>query len=139
MSSDLDLVFDLYGSLNDDDDSPIQLTNKNLQLASRTKPQVFVPVALAGFRRIRYEILRANNPNHIGAMFTSYCKTSGAVCPSVDNYPSVAEGQLSPGPCNDGFTGYSYRTCSGGVLGEVQMDKCTYKTPTSVHYRSTLW
>ena len=91
----------------------------------------------AGFRRIRYEILRANNPNHIGAMFTSYCKTSGAVCPSVDNYPSVAEGQLSPGPCNDGFTGYSYRTCSGGVLGEVQMDKCTYKTPTSVHYRST--
>lgn len=137
VSSDLDLVFDLYGSLNDDDDSPIQLTNKNLQLASRTKPQVSVPVALAGFRRIRYEILRANNPNHIGAMFTSYCKTSGAVCPSVDNYPSVAEGQLSPGPCNDGFTGYSYRTCSGGVLGEVQMDKCTYKTPTSVHYRST--
>ena len=137
LSTDVDLVFDLYGSLAGENSSPTTLTNKNLQLESRTKPMVSVPVALAGFSRIRYEILQSNNHNSIGAMFTAYCKASGAICPGIDNYPSVAEGQISPGPCNDGFSGYSYRTCSGGVLGEVQMDKCSYKTPTNVRYRST--
>ena len=129
--------FLVYGYMNPEEMSTrVELINASQDLKSRTKPQISVPVALAGFRKIRYEVLQASTGNTIGAMFTAYCKASGAVCPGVGFYPSVAEGQISPGPCGDGYIGYSYRNCSSGVLSEVQMDKCTYKTPAMVRYRS---
>ena len=72
----------------------------------------------------------------IGAMFTAYCKALGEVCAGVDSFPAVAEGQISPGPCPDGYEGYSYRNCSNGAFGEIQTDHCTYKAPAMVRYRS---
>ena len=63
-----------------------------------------------------------------------YCKTSGAVCPGVGDYPSVGEGQISPSSCAEGYRGYSYRQCSGGVLGEIKTDKCIMKPPTNARY-----
>ena len=129
--------FMMYGYMNPEEASTrIELINTSQNLRSRTKPQISVPVALASFRKVRYEILQASTGNMIGAMFTAYCKASGAVCPGVGYYPAVAEGQISPGPCGDGFIGYSYRNCSNGVLGEVQMEKCIYKAPAMVRYRS---
>ncbi|KAK8793541.1 hypothetical protein WA171_002676 [Blastocystis sp. BT1] len=57
------------------------------------------------------------------------CKPTGSVCPSVDNYPSVGEGQISPSSCPEGYRGYSYRECSNGVLGEVKLDHCVFIPP----------
>ena len=129
--------FMMYGYMNPEEaNTRIELINTSQNLRSRTKPQISVPVALASFRKVRYEILQASTGNMIGAMFTAYCKASGAVCPGVGYYPAVAEGQISPGPCDDGFTGYSYRLCTGGSFGEIQTDKCTYKAPAMVRYRS---
>ncbi|KNB41259.1 hypothetical protein JH06_5910 [Blastocystis sp. subtype 4] len=45
----------------------------------------------------------------------AYCKATGSVCPGIDNYPSVGEGQISPSSCPEGYRGYSYRECSNGV------------------------
>ena len=128
--------FDLYGYMNSGDVNGVKLASVSESLRSRTKPQISVPVALASFRKVRYEILQASTGNMIGAMFTAYCKASGAVCPGVGYYPAVAEGQISPGPCGDGFIGYSYRNCSNGAFGEIQTDHCTYKAPAMVRYRS---
>ena len=129
--------FDIYGYMNpENEESRIELINTSEQLKSRTKPQISVPVALAGFRKIRYEALYVDDSNIVSAMFTSYCKASGAACPGIGLYPSVGEGQISPGPCGDGYTGYSYRNCTGGALTDVQMDKCIYKAPEMVRYRS---
>lgn len=59
-----------------------------LNVTSRTKPQIAVPVALAGFRNYRWEIFDSGSTNtDISSMFTSYCKATGAVCPAVDQLP----------------------------------------------------
>ena len=131
-------VFELYGYMNPSDEaSRTTLINHDASLLSRTKPQISIPVSLAGFRKIRYEILEASTSNNVGAIFTAYCKASGAVCPGVDSFPAVGEGQISPGSCGEGFSGYSYRTCTNGILGEIQTDMCTYKTPSNIRYKST--
>ena len=75
----------------------------------------------------------------LGSIHTAYCKASGAVCPSIDNYPSVGESQISPSSCPEGYRGYSYRECSGGVLGPVKTDKCTMKPPVNARYTQSLY
>ena len=130
-------VFELYGYMTpEDEQGRVVMVNSNEPLRQRTKPQIAVPVGLAGFRKVRYEILQMSSTTNAGALAVAYCKASGDVCPGIDFYPSVAEGQISPGPCEEGLTGYSYRTCTNGVLSEVQTDKCIYKAPTSARYRS---
>ena len=66
------------------------------------------------------------------------CKPTGSVCPSIDNYPSVGEGQISPSSCPEGYSGYSYRQCSNGVLGEVKLDHCVF-IPSSDFIASSDW
>ena len=56
------------------------------------------------------------------------------VCHAVDNYPPVAEGQISPASCPDGYDGYSYRECSGGRLGEIKLDHCQLRPPFNPKY-----
>ena len=130
-------VFEMYGYFNPEDPrNRMTMVNSNVALKQRTKPQISVVPGLVGFRKIRYEILQASGTTSAGAVFTAYCKASGAACPGEGFYPSVGEGQQSPGPCPNGYTGYSYRVCTSGALGEVQNDKCTYSTPGRIRYRS---
>ena len=106
-------VFELYGYMTpEDEQGRVVMVNSNEPLRQRTKPQIAVPVGLAGFRKVRYEILQMSSTTNVGALAVAYCKASGDVCPGIDFYPSVAEGQISPGPCEEGLTGYSYRTCT---------------------------
>ncbi|KNB46235.1 hypothetical protein JH06_5775 [Blastocystis sp. subtype 4] len=108
---------------------PVTILNAmNQRVVSRTKPQIAVPVALAGFRRYRWQVTKASSTTVLGSVHTAYCKPTGSVCPSIDSYPSVGEGQISPSSCPEGYSGYSYRECSGGVLGEVKMDHCVFFT-----------
>ena len=84
-----------------------------------------VPAALAGFRTYRWEVIATSTPKIVvNSIYQVYCKANGAICPAIDNSPSVGEGQISPAPCPEGYTGYSYRVCSGGKLGEILLDKC---------------
>lgn len=41
----------------------------------------------------------------------------------MNEYPAVDEGELSPGPCASGAA-YSYRECTGGMLGDIKDDTC---------------
>ena len=67
-----------------------------------------------------------------------YCKGTGAVCPADGEYPSVAEGQLSPAMCDEGYNGFKYRECDGESLGEVKTDRCVYKIPVNLMYDSAV-
>ena len=60
------------------------------------------------------------------------------MCPSIGNYPSVGEGQISLSSCPEGYSGYSYRECSGGVLGEINTDHCIC-VPSSLNYNQTVY
>ena len=105
---------------------------------SRTKPQISVPVALSSYRWYRWEVLiPPTYSTSIISMHFAYCKASGAVCPGIDAYPPVAEGQISPSSCPDGYRGYSYRECSNGQLGEVKMEQCVQKVPENLVYSTT--
>ena len=120
------------------DDTIVMLNDWSQPFPDRTKPQIAVPVALAGFRSFRYRLTRSSyNQAVINSLHVAYCKASGAVCPGVDSYPAVAEGQISPSSCPAGYLGYSYRECSNGQLGEVKMANCTQKVPMDLVYSIT--
>ena len=133
--------FDIIANYNPDDttNEPVTILSAIDQtVTSRTKPQISVPVALAGFRRYRWEVTdTGSTTTTLGSVHMAYCKPTGSVCPSIDNYPSVGEGQISPSSCPEGYRGYSYRECSGGVLGEVKMDHCIQKPPTNARYQAS--
>ena len=122
--------FDIYGYSNPDDEQAETTTILNAidqTVTSRTKPQIPVPVALAGFRRYRWQVTNtASWTTILSSVHMAYCKPTGSVCPSIDNYPSVGEGQISPSSCPEGYSGYSYRECLNGVLGEVKLDHCVF-------------
>ena len=135
----LSMGFSISSNANPDDPSSenmILFQKTGITFNSRTRPDFDIPVALAGFRLYRWEItvLAAPNRYDINSMFMMYCKASGAVCPAIGNYPSVVEGQISPSSCPEGYKGYSYRECIGGVLGEIKMDKCALKAPSKAQY-----
>ena len=114
---------------------PVTTEFKMQSVLDRTKPQLAVPVALAGFRKVRWEVTNAGSSStSIGSVHVAYCKASGNVCPGIDTYPSVGEGQISPSTCPEGYRGYAYRTCSNGQLGEVKMDMCRMKIPENARY-----
>ncbi|KAM7453212.1 hypothetical protein BLSTO_06045 [Blastocystis sp. subtype 1] len=98
-----------------------------------------MPVGIAGFKQFRYEVdALASSAPSINAVVMQYCKpASSGSCPAVGEYPSVGEGQISPSTCAEGFRGYSYRECVGGVLGDVKTDKCEYKLPARLQYENT--
>ena len=121
----------------DADNSTIITPFSGVSVTDRQKPQLPVPVALAGFRTFRYVINNPSNSPSYGSLHTTYCKASGDVCPGIDNYPAVGEGQESPSKCPDGYSGYAYRLCTAGQLGDVLLDKCQMRLPAAFHYDRT--
>ncbi|KNB41317.1 hypothetical protein JH06_5695 [Blastocystis sp. subtype 4] len=134
--------FDIIGYYNLDDITNIQVTILNVidqRVVFRTKPQISVSVALAGFRRYRWEVTdTGSTTTTLGSVHMAYCKPTGSMCPSIGNYPSVGEGQISLSSCPEGYSGYSYRECSGGVLGEINTDHCIC-VPSSLNYNQTVY
>ena len=118
------------------DDKPIVLYHKlELMIPSRTRMNLPVNAALAGFRQFRIKgSFLSTYDIPINSLFMNYCKATGATCPAIDNYPSVGEGQISPSGCPEGYRGYSYRECSGGQLGDVKLDHCSMKPPANARY-----
>ena len=91
--------FDIIATYNPDesDQSITILSALDQTVTTRTKPQISVPVALAGFRKYRWEVTdTGSTTTTLGSVHMAYCKASGSVCPAIDNYPSVGEGQISP-------------------------------------------
>ena len=44
---------------------------------------------------------------------------------------------MGKGDCGYGYSGYAYRMCENGVLGEIHMDKCVYEAPLVIHYEES--
>ena len=95
-----------------------------------------MPVGLAGFSQFKFVVdAAASGDVDTNAYLMLYCKAAASgSCPAVGEYSGVAEGEMSPAKCPEGFRGFSYRLCSNGQLGEVQTDKCEYKLPEDIKY-----
>ncbi|CBK25281.2 uncharacterized protein [Blastocystis hominis] len=93
------------------------------------------PLNYLPFKNFRW-VVDAKGPGNLQlqTFLFYYCKTSGEICEGDGEYPAVGEGQFSPALCEYGFTGYKYRECHNGVLGEVMTEYCTYKIPSDLEY-----
>lgn len=131
-------AFSLAGRLQADaeDFTPLQSAT-NVAVQSRTRALFEVPAGLGGYRAFRWETdALPNRAVNLAELLFLYCKASGVVCPALEGFPSVSEGQLSPSTCAEGFAGYSYRLCQNGTFSEVFLDRCVYKTPANVAYEA---
>ena len=98
-------------------------TLKSIASAKISKAKIRQPVSLAlhGFSKYRWEPTSLSS--NVYSILVAYCKPASSGCPAVNEYPAVDEGELSPGPCASGAA-YSYRECTGGMLGDIKDDTC---------------
>ena len=135
--NDVTLGFAVETRLSEEDEYVRILSMPEYTFKDRVTSQVPVPVAMGGFRSYRWMVINSGRDNTVSSVHLSYCKAQGAICPGVEAYPSVSEGQISPSVCPAGYKGYSYRECVDGQLGEVKTEHCTQKLPENVKYASS--
>ena len=114
--------------------SALALLDQSLKMMERsTWP---VPLGIAGFDKLRFQVDDAASYTvYISSYMLLYCKPSGSgIYPGVGDYPPVGEGEISPNSCEEGYRGYSYRTCTNGRLGEINNQYCTQKIPDKLVY-----
>ena len=128
--------FSVYARFEDTDEytSALAVTEQATKQQDRNTWEM--PAGIASFRQFRFVVDSAASATvSTNAYAMVYCKPSGSgSCPAMGDYPGVGEGQISPAKCAEGFRGYSYRTCTNGVLGDIQNDKCEYKLPSRIEY-----
>ena len=139
-AENLQMGWSLYSRYEEDEDWVVLHETPTIPVVDRERVAYDTPVAAAAFRRFRFVLDRdANVQPKISELLFQYCVASGNVCPAIDDYPSVQEGQISPSSCPAMYTGYSYRVCSNGVLGEVKSEHCVPKKPANLRYKESTY
>ena len=133
--------FSLYLRSNEEEEYISSLAVLDQSLVALTRSAWSVPLGIAGFRQLKLEVDdAASSTVYVSSYILQYCKPSGSgVCPGDGDYPSVGEGEISPASCEEGYRGYSYRTCSGGVLGEIKTENCVQKVPAGLTYDASVY
>ena len=131
--------FSLMGRSDPEDDLMNFVSTVGANIVNREIARYDSPINFISFRYFHWvvESTPYSSSANIQSFLFFYCKASGDACPADGEYPSVGEGQLSPAFCDYGFKGYKYRVCSGGVLGEVHTENCTYLIPDKLLYQQT--
>ena len=69
-----------------------------------------------------------------------YCKSIPVgTCPEIGDYPSVEEGENSYSGCEEGYGGYSYRSCFNGQLGGINNQHCIQLEPENLAYEKSAY
>lgn len=128
--------FSLMGRADPEDTLLNFVSSVNTNLVGRQIARFDSPINFISFRYFHWQIESTpyTSTTSIQSFLFYYCKASGDACPSDGDYPSVGEGQMSPALCSYGYKGFQYRVCSGGVLGEVHSENCTYLVPQNLLY-----
>ena len=127
--------FSVYGRMQEREDFTSMLAVLDQSTVALDRCAWDIPVAIASFKEFKFEVDdAASSAVYLSSYITQYCKATGTVCEGIDDYPTVSEGQISPSTCPMGYRGYSYRTCSNGVLSEVNLDHCSYRVPFAIRY-----
>ena len=114
----------LYGYASEGQSDRVLLLSKNVNIQGGVKPQLMISSSENRYRRVRHELVSTQSSQVLTGLLTAYCESPVSFCASVNAFPSAGEGQLSYASCPDGFGGYLYRVCSGGVLEDVVTDRC---------------
>ena len=133
--------FSLYVRRDNTDEYTSALALLNQQTKAMERNVWSVPLGIAGFNKLKFQVdSTASYTVYVSSYMLLYCKPSGSgICPGIDDYPPVAEGEISPASCGEGYRGYSYRTCSNGSLGGINNQYCTQKLPDKLLYDSDIY
>ena len=103
--------FSVYGRYESVDESTSMLFRTDQTLPERDRKAWPVPVGVAGFKQLQFEVDAVANTNVVtNAYMLQFCKSSSTgSCPAMGEYPSVGEGEISPAGCPEGFRRYAYR------------------------------
>ena len=131
------LSYSLEGTQNEGEENLNMFSAVDIYVYSREIMRQDSPLNYLPFKNFRWVVDSRGPANlQLQSFLFYYCKASGEVCEGDGEYPSVGEGQFSPAMCDYGFTGYKYRECHDGVLGEVFTEYCRYKIPSELEYPS---
>ena len=109
----------------------------SLTLGSNQRNAWRIPLNRNGYSQLKFETKNGNTLADISSFILQYDQSEERdMCPGIDNYPSVGEGEISTGSCSYGYSGFSYRICSGEVLGEVQDEFCVQNKIENLAYIS---
>ena len=114
----------LYGYASAGQSDRVTLLSKNVNIQGGVKQPLMISSSENRYYRIRHELVSTQSSQVLTGLLTAYCESPASFCASVDGFPSAGEDQLSYASCPDGFGGYLYRVCSGGVLGSVVTSRC---------------
>ena len=129
--------FSVYGRMNTEDDYTSMLALTGQATVALGRKAWDIPVGIASFKEFRFEVdVAASSTVYVSSYITQYCKATGDICEGVDDFPPVANGQISPSVCSEGYRGYTYRECVNGVFSDIKTDKCVYKEPAKLSYPS---
>ena len=133
--------FSLYVRRESEEEETSALALLNQSTKALQRSNWGVPVGIAGFRYFRFKVDdTASSTVYVSSYMLLYCKPTGTgLCPAIGDYPSVGEGEISPAGCEEGYHGYSYRTCVNGQLGEINNQYCTQKEPDKLLYDASIY
>ena len=117
----------------------LELTNQSLQSLSRNTWDT--PLGIGGFKQLRFEVdVPASDTVYVSSYILLYCKSIPVgTCPEIGDYPSVEEGENSYGGCEEGYGGYSYRSCFNGKLGGINNQHCIQLKPENLAYEKSAY
>ena len=94
-----------------------------------------IPLNRNGYSQLKFETKNGNTLADMSSFILQYDQSEEReMCPGIDDYPSVGEGEVSTVSCRYGYSGFSYRICSGGVLGEIQNEFCVQNKIENLAY-----
>ena len=133
--------FSVYVRYNAEEEWTSALALLDQSTKERARSSWPIPLAIAGFNDFKFTVDdTASSIVYVSSYIMEYCHRSGAgMCQAVGDFPAVAEGEISPSSCEEGFRGYAYRECTNGQFSDIKTDKCEYKLPDNLRYKKQLY
>ena len=134
------MKFTLYGYPDPDlNRYAVRLIDSQEEVKDRQKYVETTSMGMTSSRQYRLQFYRWSSDSSIllDSVHFAYCKESGTHCPALGEYPSTFDGGMSIVPCPFGYSGYSFRSCNRGRLGEIDNSNCELQGPTAASYSKT--
>ena len=131
------LSLSIDGRVHEDDKWTRLYQGTDVALTSQIRNRIPLPLGMAGFLLYRITLdTPLERPIVVQEVAMEYCVLSDVSCPALDGYDMTPEGGISISGCGDGYGGYSFRTCTNGVLGPVNRTHCLLRAPSDLVYPS---
>ena len=130
-------AFSLYARNNPVDTYSPLLELDDLAVYRYHRQSWSIPLGTIGYRQLRFEGSEAEFSSvDVSYYLLQYCKPL-ITCPGIGDFPSVGEGEISYGKCEEGYKGFSFRKCSNGLLREIDSQYCIQLKPMNLTYEQS--